>query len=170
MTNPRISRIPVPTTALPSGARQVLFGTFAGHLFEATRRQHSSRVLRVGTVPIRNPVAGGGVLTADLVVETGGGDALPTIAAPLVIVEILGVATEEAVRRAKLPVFRAQPLCREIVLIQEHRLYCEVHRRLSGERWITDLLLDRDARLRLETAGLDLPLGALYAQTGLNRC
>ncbi|MEI6560029.1 MAG: Uma2 family endonuclease [Rhodospirillaceae bacterium] len=151
-----------------SEARQVLLGTLAGHLFAAVQRR-PPRTLRIGAV-VPDPAHPETPLAADLVVA--GGPALPGssgIAEPLVIVEVLGPASEEAVRRRKLPAFHALAGCREILLVQEQRFYCEVHRRLSGGHWITDLLLDRDARLRLEVAGLELPLSVLYAQSGLPR-
>jgi len=162
---------PVPAPAAPAGAdeaRQVLLGTLAGHLFAAAQRK-PPRTLRLGAV-FADPADPDRPLTADLVIA--GGPAVPgntVIAEPLTIVEVLGPTTEESGRKIKLPAFRALPGCREILLVLENRLYCEVHRRLARGRWITDLLLDRDARLRLEVAGLDLPLSVLYAQSGLLR-
>ena len=164
MTKPPV---PPPTApAAASEARQVLLGVLAGHLFAAAARR-PPRTLRIGAA-----IAGeaGARLDTDLVVA--GGPAVSgrtTVAEPLVIVHLLGPDTEETVRKIKLPAFRAQPSCREVVLVQEHRLYCEIHRRLAGDRWITDLLLDRDGRLRLDTGGIDLTLSALYGQTGVGR-
>ena len=152
----------------------MLLGTLAGHLFAATQRK-PPRALRIGA-RFADPGAPGRPLDADLAITDGPvvpGAAFatepPAAVEPLTIVEILGPATEEAWRKTKLPAFRALPGCREILLVLEHRIYCEIHRRLAGGRWITDLLLDRDTRLRLEVAGLDLPLSVLYAQSGLLR-
>ena len=169
---PPNAAVPPPSApAAPAAAsetRQVLLGTLAGHLFGAAQRK-PPRTLRIGAL-FSDPAHPETVLGADLVVADGPPGAGRTMAAePLTIVEVLGPATEEAGRRTKLPAFRALPGCREILLVLEHRIYCEVHRRLAGGRWITDLLLDRDARLRLEVAGLDLPLSVLYAQSGLLR-
>ena len=160
---------PKTTTASPaSEARQVLLGTIAGHLFAAAQRK-PPRTLRIGAV-FSDPERPETIVTADLVIA--GGSAVPGASAvtePLVIVEVMGPKTEDAVRKVKLATFQAMPGCREILLVQEHRFYCEVYRRLAGGHWITDLLLDRDARLRLEVAGLELPLSVLYAQSGLLR-
>ncbi len=168
---PAATTPPQPTVSAPAAAgetRQVLLGTLAGHLFGAAQRK-PPRTLRIGAA-FPDPRHPDMPLAADLVIA--GGPAVPgsaVIAEPLTIVEVLRPETEEAGRKLKLPAFRALPGCREIVLVLEHRLYCEVHRRLAGGHWITDLLLDRDARLRLEVAGLDLPLSVLYAQSGLLR-
>ena len=165
------SKIAAPIAISPAAAsetRQVLLGTLAGHLFAATQRK-PPRTLRIGA-RFDDPANPAATIGADLVVA--GGPAVSgrsEIAEPMTLVEVLGPETEEPGRKVKLPAFRALPGCREILLVLEHRLYCEVHRRLAGGRWITDLLLDRDARLRLEVAGLDLPLSVLYAQSGLLR-
>ena len=82
---------------------------------------------------------------------------------PLVIVEILSPSTENRDRKVKLPDYRAIPSVREIVLVDQLQLYCEVHRRLGDGRWLTDLLRQANARLRLESIGFDQPLSAIYA-------
>jgi hypothetical protein len=143
----------------------VLLGNAAGHLFGALARK-PPRTLRINAA-MTDPVLGS-VLRAELVIA-----ACPPLlgrslnADALTILEVLDSGEEEALRKVKLPAFRSLPGCREIVLIQDRRIYCEVHRRLGGGRWITDLLLDRDSRLHLEGADLDLPLSVLYAQTGV---
>lgn len=48
------------------------------------------------------------------------------------------------------------------MLIDPVRRFAEVHRRLEGDRWLTDLLRGTDAVLRLESVGVDLPLAELY--------
>ncbi|MCP4660571.1 MAG: Uma2 family endonuclease [bacterium] len=82
---------------------------------------------------------------------------------PLVIVEILSSSTENKDRRVKLPDYRAIPSVEEIVLLDQQTFYCEVHRRLSDGRWLTDLLRHPEARLRLESIVFDQPLAAIYA-------
>ncbi len=82
---------------------------------------------------------------------------------PLVIVEILSPSTENRDRKVKLPDYRAIPSVEEIVLVDQQQVYCEVHRRLDGGRWLTDLLRRPEARLRLESIGFDQPLSAVYS-------
>lgn len=58
---------------------------------------------------------------------------------------------------------RAIPSVVEIVLLDQQQLYCEVHHRLDDGRWLTDLLRQPEARLRLESIGFDQPLSAIYS-------
>jgi Uma2 family endonuclease len=158
----------IPASPPASEVRQVLLGTLAGRLYVATQTQ-APRSLRLSAT-MADPTQPNQVLTADLVVASGPAVSGRTLVAePVVVVEVLNRSSEAAVRQFKLPAFRALPGCREVVLIGDDRVYAEVHRLLPGGRWITDLLLDPDARLHLDVAGLDLPLGILYAQTGLVR-
>jgi Uma2 family endonuclease len=80
---------------------------------------------------------------------------------PILIVEVLSPSTEERDRKVKLALYRLLPSVREILLIDPSRLYCEVHRRV-GDIWATDLLTAPDHVLRLDSAGLSLPLEELY--------
>ena len=165
---PPVRRPEPASTLLPEsgGSRSVLLGNAAGHLFGAVARK-PPRTLRINATMF-DPIRPGGMLRAELVIAACPplpGRSLNTDA--LTILEVLDSGEEEALRKDKLPAFRSLPGCREIVLIQDRRVYCEVHRRLGGGRWITDLLLDRESRLHLEGADLDLPLSVLYAQTGV---
>lgn len=87
---------------------------------------------------------------------------------PILIVEILSPSTAEADREIKLPAYRAMPSVREIVLVSSQRLYAEVHRRLDDTRWLTILHTAPDAELGLDTVGLTVALGELYADLGIN--
>ncbi len=82
---------------------------------------------------------------------------------PVVIVEILSPSTEAYDRRVKMLDYRAIASVREIVLIDPREIYCEVHRRLDGGRWLTDLLRGAEASLRLESIGFEQKLAVLYA-------
>lgn len=87
---------------------------------------------------------------------------------PVLIVEILSPSTESYDRKVKVPDYRAIPSVQEIVLIDPQQVYCEVHRRLEDGRWLTDLLREPEARLRLESIGFDQPLSALYSNVALD--
>jgi Uma2 family endonuclease len=82
---------------------------------------------------------------------------------PILIVEILSPSTEQDDRKVKLRDYRRLPSVAEIVLIDPYRVYCEVHRRQANGAWLLDLLTERDARLVLDSVGLDVPLLDLYA-------
>ncbi len=81
---------------------------------------------------------------------------------PVVVVEILSPSTESYERRVKLGDYRRVPTVQEIVFIAQDQLYCEVHRRLDGDRWQTDLLQTPEAELRLPSIGFAQPLSVLY--------
>jgi Uma2 family endonuclease len=82
---------------------------------------------------------------------------------PILLLEILSPSTENDDRKVKLPDYRRIPSVREIVLIDAYRVWCEVHRRQPDGRWVVDLLGEADARLVLDSVGLDVPLAELYA-------
>lgn len=82
---------------------------------------------------------------------------------PILIVEILSPSTEQDDRKVKLQDYRRLPSVREIVLIDPYRIFCEVHRRQANGVWLLDLLTEREARLMLDSVGLDIPLLDLYA-------
>lgn len=84
------------------------------------------------------------------------------LAHPILSVEILSPSTEKIDRKRKLREYRLLPSVQEIVLVDGADMFCEVHRR-TGDMWRTDLLGGADARLRLESVGLDVSLGELYA-------
>ncbi len=86
---------------------------------------------------------------------------------PLVVVEVLSPSTEQHDRKVKLPVYRAIPSVREIVLISAERCYAEVHRRFDGDRWQVDLMVRPEHELRLDAIGFAAPLSALYANVAL---
>ena len=77
--------------------------------------------------------------------------------------EVLSPSTANDDRQIKVPIYRQIPSIREILLLDPMRMYAEVLRRLDGERWLSDLAVLPDARLRLESIGLDIALADLYA-------
>jgi Uma2 family endonuclease len=80
---------------------------------------------------------------------------------PFLIVEILSPSTERHDRRVKLPVYRQIPTVQEILFIDSDGIYAELHRR-SGALWITEILRGADARLALNSVGIEIPLAELY--------
>jgi Uma2 family endonuclease len=152
--------------APPSTAHAILAANFAHGLVEVLRSRRPCVALTPAGIP--SPSASDTWYEADLGVSCQPEGRGNQIVAPIVIVEILSPSTENHDRKRKLPEYRAIPSVMEIVLIDSTRLYCEVHRRIEGDRWLTDLLLRRDARLRLDSIGFDRPLADLYEETGLD--
>lgn len=148
-------------------AHQILSAKLARHIDEALDDRPPC------TVRVEAPIAVAGRETchqADLAVtchpyEPG----QKATSEPLVVVEILSPSTESYDRKVKLPDYRDIPSVREIVLIDQDQVYCEIHRRLDAGRWLVDLLRQPEACLRLDSIGLDQPLSAFYINIAFGR-
>jgi Uma2 family endonuclease len=88
---------------------------------------------------------------------------------PILIVEVLSPSTERHDRQPKLVDYRRITSVQEILLVDSTRRYCELHRRLEGDRWLTELAVDPDAVLRLESIDCDLRLSDIYANVELDK-
>ncbi len=82
---------------------------------------------------------------------------------PRLIVEVLSPSTEAHDRKVKLPDYRQISSVQEILLVDPAMHYCELHRRLDEKRWLVDLVRQPEAKVSLESIGLDLPLSEIYA-------
>ena len=82
---------------------------------------------------------------------------------PLLIVEVLSPSTENKDRKIKLVDYRLIPSVREVLLIDCMRPYCELHRRTDGDQWLTQLVVDLEATVTLDTIGAELTLADIYA-------
>jgi Uma2 family endonuclease len=80
---------------------------------------------------------------------------------PLLIVEVLSPSTDRDDVFIKLPAYQRIPSLREILYVETERIGATVYRRGEGG-WQTIELEAPDARLLLETVGLDIPLTTLY--------
>jgi Uma2 family endonuclease len=151
-----------------SGAHQILWGNLAYRFAEALDPLRNCTVRINGGV--LSPERADTYYEADLAVsctppERGDrGD----VREPVLIAEILSPSTEGTDRRRKPPDYRSIPSVREILLIAQDGHYAEVHRRLEGDRWLTDLLQGPEAQLRLESIGLDMPLAEIFAGVPLD--
>jgi len=82
---------------------------------------------------------------------------------PLLIVEVLSPSTEDKDRKVKLVDYRLIPSVREVLLVDCTRPYCELHRRTEGDLWLTQLVVDLQASIILESIGAELKLADIYA-------
>lgn len=71
-------------------------------------------------------------------------------------------STAQIDRTAKVPDYLEVPSLQEILVINPRAYHAELHRRVASDRWMVHLLHSKDARLQLESVGLDLPLATLY--------
>ncbi len=152
--------------APPNAAHRVVAGNFARRLSEALDGRPPCTVqTEAGVVPRDRDDT---YHQADLVVTCEPVDPEQLmVGEPLVVVEVLSSSTEDHDRKVKLPDYRALPSVAEVVLIDPLRFYCEVHRRFEGDRWLTDLVREPDAKVQLPSIGFDQPLSVLYARVPL---
>jgi Uma2 family endonuclease len=80
---------------------------------------------------------------------------------PVLIVEVLSPSTDRDDVFIKLPAYHRIASLREILYLETERVGATVCRR-SAETWQTIELAAADARLQLDTVGLDIALGSLY--------
>ncbi|NBC31753.1 MAG: hypothetical protein GVY13_03650 [Alphaproteobacteria bacterium] len=157
---------PVAMTPPPS-AHQILVGNLARRVSEALDKRPGCTVrVEAGIVPEgRND----SYYQADLAVTCRPHDIADprNVREPILIVEVLSPSTQGTDRRQKVPDYRGIPSVQEILLVDPERLYCEVHRRLDGDRWLVELLRTAESVLVLESIGLSVPLGLIYANVAL---
>jgi Uma2 family endonuclease len=152
--------------APPSPAHSKLCGNLAAEIGAAAKKRRPCGLfVEAGLL---SPTRSRTYHQADLVVSCAIQTAGPGIVLePILIVEVLSPATAKDDRRAKLFDYRAMPTVMEVVLVDSQDVYCEVHRRQPDGRWLTDLLRDREARLKLDSIGLEVSLDELYADVPL---
>jgi Uma2 family endonuclease len=80
---------------------------------------------------------------------------------PLLIVEVLSPSTDRDDVFVKLPAYQRIPSLQEILYVETERIGATVYRR-AEDGWQTIELGAPEARLQLETVGLDIPLASLY--------
>ncbi|HEV8679498.1 MAG TPA: Uma2 family endonuclease [Stellaceae bacterium] len=89
-------------------------------------------------------------------------------AEPELIVEIQSPSTERDDHFVKLPQYQALPSLQEILYVESERVAATVYRRAgpdwdaAGPDWDAIEISGPDARLRLQTIGLDIALGEVY--------
>lgn len=84
------------------------------------------------------------------------------VANPLQIVEVLSPSTDRDDVIVKLPAYQSIASLREIVYVETDRIAATVYRR-TGDAWQAIALSSPEARLQLETIGLDLRWAACTA-------
>lgn len=148
----------------PPGARhQRIAGVLAGMLYNAVQSKlpGCAVLIQAGIAPLG--MAGRNYFETDVTVtcEPQSDDHRGIVHEPLLIVEILSPGTDRDDVFVKLPAYQRIQSLKEILYVETERVGATVYRR-GGGGWQTIELAAPNARLQLETVGLDIELGSLY--------
>jgi Uma2 family endonuclease len=148
--------------APPGDRHQRIAGVLGGVLYNAVQSSlpGCAVLIQAGIAPHR--VQGRDHFETDFTVtcEPQDDDHRGIAQEPLLIVEILSPGTDRDDVFIKLPAYQRIASLQEILYVETERIGATVYRR-AEDGWQT-ISLAPDARLRLETVGLDIPLAALY--------
>ena len=153
----------------PSSAHGTIVSNLARRIGERLDRLEHCRLVTEGG--ILSPTKEDTYYQADLVVTcTAHHPGEQHIAEPLMIVEVLSPSTEDHDRKVKVADYRKCSSVQEILLVDQSKPYCEIHRRFEADqdRWLVDLYLSLEETLSLESLGVELPLEAIYAKLSLD--
>lgn len=88
-------------------------------------------------------------------------------AEPILIVEVTSPSTVQVDRREKLRAYQQMPSVHEYVLVEQEKIWVEIHRRQPDARWITYFFSRNDTEFTLESVDLTVQLAELYRRVDL---
>jgi Uma2 family endonuclease len=148
--------------APPATAHQVIAGRLSGEIYAALSASRPECFLRhqAGIAP--QGVQRRDHFETDFVVSCAplDHDYRGIVSEPMLIVAVLSPSTDRDDVLVKLPAYQSIRSVQEILYVETERVGATVYRR-AEDVWQT-INLGPDARLHLETVGLDVPLAALY--------
>jgi Uma2 family endonuclease len=149
--------------APPGDRHQRIAGVLGGVLYNAVQSNlpGCAVLIQAGIAP--HGVKGRDHFETDLTVacERQSDDRRGIVQEPLLIVEILSPGTDRDDVFVKLPAYQRIPSLQEILYVETERVGATAYRR-DGSDWEAIDLVGPDARLQLETVGLNIALGTLY--------
>ena len=149
--------------APPGGRHQRIAGVLGGMLYNAalSNLPGGAVLIQAGIAP--RGVKGSDHFETDVTVscEPQSDDHRGIVEEPLLIVEILSPGTDRDDVFVKLPAYQRIPSVQEILYVETERVGARVYRR-AEDGWLTIEHAVADARLQLDTVGLDIALGSLY--------
>ena len=149
--------------APPGDRHQRIAGVLGGVLYNAVQSNlpGCAVLIQAGIAP--HGAKGRDHFETDLTVacERQSDDRRGIVQEPLLIVEILSPGTDRDDVFVKLPAYQRIPSLQEILYVETERVEATVHRR-DGSDWEAIDLVGPEARLQLDTVGLDIALGTLY--------
>ncbi len=81
---------------------------------------------------------------------------------PILIIEVTSSSTEKIDRREKLLFYRQMPSVQEYVIVDQHKMNVEIHRRQENGSWITYYFNESDDVIELKSVELTLPIIEIY--------
>jgi Uma2 family endonuclease len=147
-------------TATP---HQVIAARLGGEIYTSLNATRPECVLRAQAGIAPHGLHGRDHFETDLTVSCGplDHDDRGIVSDPVLIVEVLSPSTDRDDVFIKLPAYQRIPSLQEILYLETERVGATVYRR-GDAGWQTTNLAAADARLQLDTVGLDIALGSLY--------
>jgi len=149
--------------APPATPHQVIAARLGGEIYASLNATHPQCVVRAQAGIAPQGLQGRDHFETDLTVSCSplDRDDRGIVSDPVLIVEILSPSTDRDDVFIKLPAYQRIPSLKEILYVETERVGATVYRRRE-RGWAEIGITSADARLQLETVGLDIALGALY--------
>jgi Uma2 family endonuclease len=148
--------------APPAIPHQIIAGTLTGEIYAAVRANRPDCSVRSQAGIAPQGLKGRNHFETDITVTCRfAHDYRGINAEPELIVEIQSPWSERDDHFVKLPQYQALPSLQEILYVESERVAATVYRR-AGPDWDAIEISGPDARLRLQTSGLDIALGQVY--------
>jgi Uma2 family endonuclease len=149
--------------APPATPHQVIAARLGGEIYASLNTTRPECVLRAQAGIAPQGLQGRDHFETDLTVSCSplDRDDRGIVSDPVLIVEVLSPSTDRDDVFIKLPAYQRIWSLQEILYLETERVGATVYRR-SADGWQTIELAAADARLQLDTVGLDIALGSLY--------
>jgi Uma2 family endonuclease len=147
--------------APPAIPHQIIAANLTAEIVTAVRRNRPGCSTRSQAGIAPQGLSGRNHFETDITVTCESGGYKGIAAEPVLIVEIQSPSTERDDHFVKLPQYQSLPSLQEILYVESERAAATLYRR-AGAGWATIDLAGGDARLQLETIGLDIALSSLY--------
>jgi Uma2 family endonuclease len=149
--------------APPATPHQVIAARLGGEIYASLNATRPECVLRAQAGIAPQGLQGRDHFETDLTVSCNplDRDDRGIVSDPVLIVEVLSPSTDRDDVFIKLPAYQRIPSLREILYLETERAGATVYRRAESD-WQALELAGPEARLQLETVGLDIALGSLY--------
>jgi len=88
---------------------------------------------------------------------------------PKLIIEVTSPSTRQIDRREKLLFYLQMPSVQEYVIVEQHKMNVEVHRRQPNGGWITYFFTEPSDVVELQSVDLSFPLPDIYRRVKLDK-